>query len=308
MESTLPQAAFTALINISLAWIAGVLTSRLWLAHGKDPWQQAASKRLAPAMSVGLLTAIAGVFLSLWTESAVMGDVPWLNAWPACKEMLASTHYGHAGVAAMAILAVAMLMHWRLVSATSSLKYVTVMTVLLMLVAVARVTIGHAFEHGLLHPAMWIEWLHLMLMSVWVGVVLVAGWLVLPMAATREPIPASAHALYLHAMSNWAAASAAGILATGIYNAFRVLSSPRDLIAGDYGSILLFKIVLVVVAIALGGYNKFFGLPAAVSSASADTARRGMRTVIAVLRLESIALLLVLACAAVLTASAPPGQ
>ena len=233
MESPFPQAAFTALINISLAWIAGVLTSRLWLAHGKEPWQQAAGKRLVPAMSVGLLIAIAGVFLSLWTESAVMGDVPWLDAWPVCKEMLTSTHYGHAGVVVMAILAVAMLMHWRLVNAMTPLRYATVMTVLLMLVAVARVTIGHAFEHGLLHPAMWIEWLHLVLMSVWVGVVLVAGWLVLPVAAAREPIPTSARALYLHAMSNWAATSAAGILVTGICNAFRVLSSPRDLIATD---------------------------------------------------------------------------
>jgi putative copper resistance protein D len=65
---------------------------------------------------------------------------------------------------------------------------------------------------------------------------------------------------------------------------------------------------LVLIAIALGGFNKFLGLPAALSFGEpAAKAHRGLRTVIAVLRIESIALLLVLIAAAVLTSSAPPG-
>jgi len=64
----------------------------------------------------------------------------------------------------------------------------------------------------------------------------------------------------------------------------------------------MFKVVLVSVAIALGGFNKFVGLP------TADASQTGLRKVIAVLRIESIALLLVLIAAAFLTSSAPPGQ
>ena len=143
-------------------------------------------------------------------------------------------------------------------------------------------------------------------MSLWAGTVFVAGWIVLPQVLVDESSPTGQRAAYLSALSNWATAALAGILATGAYNTYRVLDSPRDLIEGDYGHVLVFKLGFVLVAIALGGFNRFHGLPAAMS-VQPEKARRGLRGVIAVLRIESAALLLVLAAAAILTSSAPPG-
>lgn len=299
MEFTAPQAAATALINISLAWIVGVLASRYWLMKQTAPWQGAAIKRLSSAMLAGFLACIAGLFLSLWTESAMMADVPWLDAWPVCVQMMATTHYGHTGVAVVALLVIAMVVHWRLKGPNAGLRYVGSLAVLLLLVAAARVTIGHAFEHGALSIAVWVEWLHLLSMSIWAGVVFVAGWVVLPRVMASELVATRERAAYLTSMSNWAAAALVGILATGAYNAYRVLGSPRQLIEVDYGQVLTFKLCLVVIAIVLGGFNKFVGLPAA-------TSQRGLRNVITVLRIESVVLLLVLMAAAVLTSSAPP--
>lgn len=302
MESTFPQVAATALINISFAWIVGVLASRFWLLKQTAAWQQSVVKRLSSAMVAGLLFCAAGIFLSLWTESAMMGDVAWLDAWPACIQMMTTTHYGHAGVAALALLAVAMVVHWILDRPDAGMAYVGSIATLVLLVAAARVTIGHAFEHGPFSVAVAVEWLHLLLMALWAGIVFVAGWFVLPYVLTNEAAPSKERAAYLASMSDWAAAALAAILATGAYNAYRVLNSPRDLVEVDYGNALLFKVALVLVAIALGGYNKFVGLPAS------DTSQTDLRKVIAVLRIESIALLLVLIAAAVLTSSAPPGQ
>lgn len=308
MESTLPQVASTALINISLAWIVGVLASRLWLIKQTAEWQKTVVKRLSPAMLAGLTACLLGVFLSLWTESAAMGDVAWLDAWPSCVQMMTTTHYGHAGVVAMALLVLAMATHWLLKGTDTGLKYVGSLTVLVMLVLAVRVTIGHAYEHGPFSFAVWVEWMHLLLMSVWTGVVFIAGWVVLPRVQAAEKAPTKERASYLSAMSDWAAVALAGILATGAYNSYRVLGSPRDLVEADYGQVLVFKLCFVLVAIALGGYNKFVGLPAAVATAPPASAKRGLHTAIAVLRIESIALLLVLIAAAVLTSSAPPGQ
>ena len=237
-----------------------------------------------------------------------MGGVAWLNAGPAFAQMLAATHYGHAGVATVVLLVIAMVVHWRLKGPAAGLRYVGSLAVLLLLVAAARVTIGHAYEHGPLSVAVVVEWLHLLLMSLWAGVVFVAAWVVLPRVLAGEVVATRERAVYLTSMSNWAAAALAGILATGAYNAYRVLGSPRELVEADYGQVLLFKICLVLIAIALGGFNKFVGLPAALPfGESAAKAHRGLRTVITVLRIESIALLLVLIAAAVLTSSAPPG-
>lgn len=306
MEATLSQTASTVLINTSLAWIVGVLASRSWLVIRTTPWQDAAFKRLSLAMVVGLVASMTGIPLSLWTESAAMGDVPWLEAWPAFKKMLISTHYGHAGAVATTILVVALFAHWRLSRKRTEATYVGVMATLIFLVAATRVTIGHAFEHGPWSLAVFAEWLHLLSMALWTGIVFVAGWVVLPRILSNEIFPSKERAAYLTSMSDWAATAVVVILATGAYNSYRVLNTPRELLETDYGNVLVFKLVCVVVAIALGGFNKFWGLSAAMS-ANLDKAERGLGTVIAVLRIEAVVLFLVLVAAALMTTSAPPG-
>ena len=236
-------------------------------------------------MTFSLAACAIGALLSLWTEAAVMGDVAWPDAGPAFSEMLASTHYGHAGLTAVVLLVLAMLVHWRLKRKGAEMRSIHVVAGLVLLVAAARVSIGHASEHGLFSVAAWIEWLHVLLMSLWAGTVFVAGWIVLPQVLVDESSPTGQRAAYLSALSNWATAALAGILATGAYNTYRVLDSPRDLIEGDYGHVLVFKLGFVLVAIALGGFNRFHGLPAAMS-VQPEKARRGLRGVIAVLRIE----------------------
>jgi putative copper resistance protein D len=299
MEATVPQVAATALINISFASVVGVLASRFWLMKRTAGWQITVDRRLSTAMSVGLLVCITGIFLSLWTESAVMGDVTWLAAGPAFVQMLVSTHYGHAGDATLVFLVIALLVHLLSGGRAPSVRYLAILSVLLSLTTAARVTIGHAYEHGPFSVAVAVEWLHLVVMALWAGIVFVASWLVLPRVLAGASMPNKEVAAYLASMSAWAGVALAGILATGAYNAYRVLASPRQLIEVDYGQVLTFKLCLVVIAIALGGYNKFVGL-------SGATSQRGLRAVITVLRIESVVLLLVLMAAAVLTSSAPP--
>jgi putative copper resistance protein D len=308
MESTPAQVAATAAINISFAWTIGVLACRLWLIGQAAPWQQAVVRRLAPAMLAGLAVCIAAVFLSLWTESAIMGDVAWLDAWPVCVQMMTTTHYGRAGAAAMALLVVAMVAHPLLYRCGAGRRYVAGLGSLLLSVAAARVAIGHAYGPGPFSVAAAAQWLHLLCMALWAGTVFVAGGLVLPRLLLLEPAPSTARAAYLGAMSKWATAALAGVLATGAYNAWRVLGSPADLVAPGYGRVLLVKILLVLIAIGLGGYNRFSGLPASLAASPLHAAQRGLRTVIAVLRIEALALLLAFVSAAILANNAPPGH
>lgn len=308
MESTPAQVAATALVNISFAWTIGVLACRLWLPRQTAAWERTVSRRLAPAMLAGLAACTAGIFLSLWTESAIMGEVAWLDAWPILKQMVATTHYGHAGVTAMALLVVAMAAHQALYRSGASMRYMASMAGLLLSVAAARVTIGHAYEHGPFSLAAATQWLHLLFMALWAGIVFVSGWLVLPSVLLMESGATRERAAYLDAMSNWATAALAGVLATGAYNSYRVLASPGDLFDGGYGQVLLVKILLVLIAIALGGYNKFLGLPASLAMHHLAVARRGLLAVMTVLRIESVVLLMVFAAAAVLASSAPPGH
>ncbi|TCS33115.1 putative copper resistance protein D [Paucimonas lemoignei] len=306
MEATLPQIASTALINFSLSWTAGILASRFWLRKRTASWQDGAAGWLASAMTVSLVMCLLGILLSLWSESAAMADVAWLDAWPAFQALVATTHYGHAGIAAATFFLLALILHWLFKRRHAELHYLGVIAFLVLLAAGARVTIGHAYAYGFWSVAVMVEWLHLLAMALWTGMVLVAGWAVLPRVLAMEFFPSQERASYLASMSTWATAVLAALLATGAYNAYRVLSSPRDLLATDYGHMLVFKLACVGIAIALGGFNRFAGLPAALSTLATSHAQHGLQTVVAVLRIESVALLLALAAAAVMTSSAPP--
>jgi putative copper resistance protein D len=306
MEPALSQVFATTLVNLSLAWIVGVLASRFWLMTAAARWQEPVCKRLSFSMTAGLLACAVGIVLSAWAAAAAMVDVPWLDAGPAFSEMLRSTHYGHAELAAFGFLVLAIVIDRHLARTRSDIRYLGGIAVLVLLVAAARVSIGHAYEHGSMSVAAWVELLHILFMSLWVGAVFIAGWIVLP-AGAAAGLSDGGRARYLASLSNWATMALAGILATGVYNSYRMLGSLRDLSDSDYGHVLVFKLCFVLLAIALGGLNRFHGLPAAGSNGDPVRTQQGLRIVIAILRVESIALLLVLAAAAVLTSSAPPG-
>jgi putative copper resistance protein D len=307
MDASLSLATATALVNISLAGMVGVLASRFWLMKATAQSGEQVIKRLSLAMTVGLFACVIATALSLWSEAAVMGDSPWLDAGTAFFKMLAGTHYGHAGLAALSILLLALVAHWRLDRRRADMGTIGIMAALVLLLAAARVSSGHAYENGPLSVAVCVEFLHLLLMSLWAGSVFVAGWVVLPCVAANKSNPDEGRTAYLTTLSDWSTAALVGIIATGAYNTYRVLGGPRDLIAGDYGHILLFKLFFVLVAIALGGFNRFHGLPVALSPKGTPTEKqRGLGAVIAILRIESIVLLLVLMAAAILTTSAPP--
>jgi len=302
------QATATALLNLGLAWIVGVLTSRFWLKKGTGHWHDAVLGRLSSSLTAALLVCASGTVLSLWAAAANMADVGWLDAGPAFVDMLAATHYGHAGMAALGILLLAMLIHWRLACSARGAPGAVIIPVLVVLFAVARVSTGHAVEQGAMGIPAVVELFHLLFMALWAGIVFVGGWVVLPSAAGDTSSSHTMVTYYLKSLSSWATAALAVIVATGVYNACRVLGSTRDLIESEYGHDLVFKLCFVLVAIGLGAINRFHGLPAILSlTATQANARPALRRVIRILRVESIALLLVMAAAAVLTSSAPPG-
>lgn len=304
MEASLPQVIATSLINISLAWVVGVLAARVWLMQTSADWRISASRTLHCLMPYALLACAGALLLSLWSEAVVMGDVPFFSAWPAFREILKSTHYGHAGLTGIVAVLLALAGHLGIANRNAPKIYIGMITVCVVLLGAARVSIGHAFEYGAFSLATSVEFVHVMAMAMWTGIVFIAGWIVLPIVSRSEQIATPDRTFLLASLSDWATVALLAILATGAYNAYRVLNTPADLLS-FYGNVLVFKLVMVASAILLGAYNKFFGLPTA-SSCQRNDSTPGLRRVITVLRVESAALIFAIAAAAVLTGSAPP--
>ena len=300
------QSFATMVINATFAWMIGALASRAWLQQDGDAMRSTVRAKLSSSLGVALWLCIAASLLSLWQAAATMGDVQLVETTMPLLKAFAMTQYAFSAFAGIGLLVLVVVVLIAEFKGALGGRHRWLVAGLLGVHAASRVTLGHAFEQGPVSVAVMVEWTHLILMALWVGTVMTAAWIVLPHlasdAATKQLL-----STYLASVSTWATVALAGIVITGLFNTFRVLAHPADLVTTDYGAVLTTKLALVAIAIGLGAYNRFVGFPKASGSwRSTEGADPSPATVI--LRIESVVLLLVLGAAAILTGSAPPGM
>ncbi len=289
------QTGSALLLNSGFAWLVGSWFARLWLPTGAMARSDAESLLRRPdaiAAGLSLLGSVAG----LWAATAVMAGGGLSEARAMLWMMLSRTDYGHAGC--VTVVSMALIFALRLYRSNHHRSHSFVVLILLVIFAVTRASMGHAGEAGFWSIAMAAETIHLWSIGLWAGVVAVSGWQVLGTTARDKLNIDDGH--YLDRMSRAAMVAVIAIAATGLYNAWLRVGTVEHLQDSSYGMTLLVKVALVFVAIALGGYNKVIGLPAAARSP------QGLKHVRAVLQMESLVLLGVLAAAAMLTVQQPP--
>jgi putative copper export protein len=295
--ATLFQAGSSFVVNLAFAILLGALCTR-WLLRGAG--QDAEGAALASIVRIERLAALPGAIgaaCALWAAAAVMGGVAPGEALSMLAPTL-GTAYGQAGLLGLAALIAAALL---VLPKARGRGGDALLALALLVWSAARVSVSHAAEDGLLSLGVLVEWLHLVLVALWLGLVAVAGLLVLPRVRSGWPGMGQLGA-YLERVSNLATVALAGILVTGIYNAWHRLGSLDQLFGNLYGNALALKLALVALAVALGGYNKLFGFPALAAS----LVKRSL--VLMVLRIELVILVGALAAAVVLISNQPPGS
>lgn len=283
------------LLNIGFAWLVGSWFARHWIRSsgvGADDFEPALRKLDLAAGGVSAASSVS----ALLAATAVMGGIGLREACPMFWTMVSATDYGRAGC--VTILAMTVLLVVRLAGRVGAGTNIAV-AALLAVFAVTRASMGHAGEDGFWTVALAAEAVHFSAIGLWVGAVMVSGWFVLN-GAIVSTFAAQATDRYLAMMSQAAMLAVVGIIGTGIYSAWHRVGTTEHLLHTSYGMTLLTKVGLVIAAIALGGYNKFVGLPAASRSP------RGLGLVRAVLQVETFLLLGALFAAAALTSQQPP--
>jgi putative copper resistance protein D len=294
---SLLQVGSALLLNIGFTWLVGSWLARWWMHSsgiGHDDFEPALRKLDLAAAGLGA----AGSTVALLAATAVMGGVGLREACPMFWTMVSSTDYGHA--ACITILAMLAVFALRLPSGTSRLRTGAAFA-FIAIFAVTRSSMGHAGEDGLWSAALAAEAVHFSAIGVWTGAVMVSGWFVLN-ASRVAAFNVHMTDRYLDLMSQGAMLAVIAILGTGLYSAWHRVGTSEHLFHSTYGTILLVKIGLVLAAIAMGGYNKFVGLPAASRSS------RGLGVVRTVLQAETFLLVGALLAAAALTSQQPPAS
>jgi len=303
--------AATVAVHLGLALVVGAIASQLWLWRRPSRWRDAVVAEALGMRRLGFALGLAGVLAALWFEAAVMTEQPLMQAGSAIGTLLTHSHFGHATlVGVVAWLAAAALLAPQASSRDEAIRFGLSLGALMVFVA-TRSVVSHAGSHGDVTVDVAVDVAHLLLVCSWVGIVVAGARLTLP-SSTAPALERAAATRWVESMSSTATVALVGIGATGLYKVWRVFeSAPSALqfVASDYGRTLAVKLVLVGMAAALGGANRFIVLPRLLTElAEAGDGGRWRLGLARILRFEAVTLLLVLIAAAVLSDTEPPGD
>ncbi|MFM0412555.1 MULTISPECIES: copper resistance D family protein [Paraburkholderia] len=300
--------AFVALQNLSFAVAVGVLLSDRWLARRTSSWQASVSRRLVGALRIASVGALLSSTFAFWIHCALMSESTLPEAGPAVRSMLVETGFGHAWLVGAGLMLCVVILSF--IQTGKSIRSSLAIWLALGGVALARSNGGHPVDAGLFSLPVWADWVHLLAISAWVGLVLVTTYVVAPRFFNAPGSERVNSAAYIQSLSDAATLALVILFVTGAYNGLRGVRSPGDLLESGYGQILLLKLALVFVAAVLGGHNRFFEMPkllASLKNASPTSPENPLKRFAAVLHIESVVLAGVLVAAAILVSSPLPG-
>jgi putative copper resistance protein D len=297
----------TVLLNLAVAMLTGASLCRWWLGRLASGWAAARRRPVHTAALAGGVLALAANAMLLWLESAAMAEVPVSQAAQATWSMLSATHLGFAWTIGMAGLAVA--------TAGALIRGDRSPAPALTLAALAgfwytRSMVSHAASEGDFSLPLLADWLHLGLVSLWLGDVLLAGAIMLKGGGELTVADRRARAAYVASLSSSATFALAGIFVTGLYASWRNLGGFERLLGNPYGNTLVAKLLFVGAAAMLGGFNRFFVMPPWLARESAGHAapERLPERFRHILWIAGLVLLAVLVLAAGLASTPPPGE
>ena len=302
--------AATVAIHLGLALLVGAMASQLWLRGRDSAWRDEVLAQGRNARRSGCALGLAGLLASAWFEAAAMAETPLLQAGQAVEALVLRTHFGHAWTIGLVAWSIAGLLPFAEGSdGRRPVAFAAAIAALSVFIA-TRSVVSHAGSGGDFTPDVAVDWLHLSLVSLWVGMVMAGARLALPV--DDAPLQARADAAYwVQRMSTTATVALVAIAATGLLKAWRAAvpaSSVHEFLDSSYGHALGAKLVLVALAVALGGFNRFVVLPGLFRQlAGGQHGGPWRQRLVTILRLEAATLLLVLVAASLLSGTEPPG-
>ncbi len=244
-----------------LAVVASIGMLACWLVvlpRGPVARIDAAMSRLL-GIAAALLTASSIGILAARTLEMEGGH--WAILLATLPLVLKVTHYGHVWLFRLPALVLLWLGWLRLGRHERRAWPAWLMLAAVAGIALTRSETGHPADHGDFTLAVWIDWVHLLAGSVWVGSLLGMSLAVFPQLLTGEPDPAPRAAEIFGRLSRLAGIALGVVVLSGVITAWHELRAWSALWDSQYGRILSVKLLLVAGMIGLGARNRYGHLP-----------------------------------------------
>ena len=244
-----------------LAVVAGIGLLACWLVvlpRGPVARVDAAMSRLL-GIAAALLTASSIGILAARTLEMEGGH--WAILPATLPLVLKVTHYGHVWLFRLPALVLLWLGWFQLGRRERRAWPAWLMLVAVAGIALTRSETGHPADHGDFTLAVWIDWVHLLAGSAWVGSLFGMSLAVFPQLLSGEPDPAPRAAEIFGRLSRLAGLALGVVVLSGVYTAWHELGTWHGLWDSQYGRTLLVKLLLVAGMIGLGARNRYGHLP-----------------------------------------------
>ncbi|KXU90390.1 copper resistance protein CopD [Paraburkholderia monticola] len=294
------QVAMAALMNVAFGFAVGSALLGAWLAKdaqlGTSParpgWMRA-QRSMVAATSVLVLADLGWLLY----QAATMGGVALPAAFGVIPTVLTRTHVGYGW--SVAFGGALVLFGTALSHGTGMLRN-TLLWLAVLAIAAGKASLGHAADAGVVSSAIGMQTLHVLATSVWGGVAMAAGLAVLPALGAS-----TARGMLIRTatqVSNVSVVAVGLVLLSGVFNAVRGSGGSLEAIqASTWGHVLTLKLVLVALALVLGGLNRTLALPRLRRTASTMDAH----TFVNVMYLEALVMIGVFVVAAALSHTVP---
>lgn len=306
--------AITGFDVFAIILMTGGVTAALWLS---PPGTLAGTLRrnirqrlrLFVGSTLGLLTLT--TIAIPFARGVNMSGVPLSDAGYVIVLVIMRTDFGRMWLvrAGAVILVWLTWSQWRTGARRSFMSLV--LLALIAIIAFTRSATGHAGDHGDFHPAVWVDWLHLLAAGLWGGVIVAFVVAVQPLLHRDLDTHINATAAVVRRFSTIAAIGLGLAAATGIYNAWRALDDWQALWTSHYGHILDVKLALVILMALLGATNRFRHVPRIAKAArdrlgQISSLPRSFRLLATTTAAEALLTLAILAAVALLLHAMPP--
>jgi putative copper export protein len=269
----------TALIDLAGIFLfLGSLFCIVWvIPHGGLPEHTEFFRRMRRQVT-GLLLAslILLVFTTgslLLVDTATMSGATLAEAYSFIPAVLAKTHFGTVWVVRCATLGLSILfffISWfrgplRKAGTQTQRTSQNIAAILLMICAgvfvFTRSAVSHAADGGDFTIREFMDWLHLLVTGTWGGGLIVLSVLLLSSLNVSAKPPFGSLTVIASRFSIAAGLGVFVIILSGTYNAWIELGSLAGFITKPYGRLLSAKIVLVLIVLFIGAYNRYRLLP-----------------------------------------------
>lgn len=232
----------------------------------KEAGDAVLAHRLRAALGVLLGLVTLGSLGILVSRTFEMNGGQWSSLLADVGVALRVTHFGHVWRWRVPALIVGWIA-WAWAARKDRQWAAWIIVPALAMIALTRSQTGHPADHGDLRLAVWVDWLHLLAASAWVGSIFGMSLVVFPRLRRTARDSLGLAASIFGRLSLLSGIALAVLVACGVYSVTRQLGPVHSLWTSAYGINLDVKLALVLVMLLIGAHNRYIKLPRLLAAA-----------------------------------------